>query len=76
VFGINDPGHICNEYLVLLAKSGMTGSSFSHGQWICSTLLTTSERLLCMVSARRKRTSDVCGLVRKACVSCVSAFPL
>jgi hypothetical protein len=24
--GINDPGHTCDEYLVLLAKSGMTNS--------------------------------------------------
>jgi hypothetical protein len=24
VTGINDPGHTCNEYLVLFAKSGMT----------------------------------------------------
>jgi hypothetical protein len=24
VFGINDLGHTCDEYLVLLAKSGMT----------------------------------------------------
>jgi hypothetical protein len=24
VCGINDPGHTCDEYLVLLAKSGMT----------------------------------------------------
>jgi hypothetical protein len=23
--GINDPGHTCDEYLVLLVKSGMTG---------------------------------------------------
>jgi hypothetical protein len=24
VCGINDPGHTCDEYLVLLVKSGMT----------------------------------------------------
>jgi hypothetical protein len=24
VYGINDPGHTCDEYLVLLVKSGMT----------------------------------------------------
>jgi hypothetical protein len=29
VYGINDPGHTCDEYLVLLVKSGMTSKNGS-----------------------------------------------
>jgi hypothetical protein len=50
-------------------------SLFSWGQWICSTMLMTSEMLPHTRTARKKRMSGVCELVWEAYVSCVSGFP-
>jgi hypothetical protein len=32
--GINDPGHRCDEYLVLLAKLGMTKVDGGPDKWL------------------------------------------
>jgi hypothetical protein len=50
-------------------------SPFSQGQWICSTLLTASERLPCIGTTYKKCMGGVCGLAQEAYMSCVSGFP-
>jgi hypothetical protein len=51
-------------------------SPSSREKWACSTLSMTRERLPRMGTTRRKRTSDICGLVWEAYMACWSGFPL
>jgi hypothetical protein len=39
VCGINDPGHTCDEYLVLLAKSGMTPFDYIKSESFITSLV-------------------------------------
>jgi hypothetical protein len=52
------------------------GALFLRSSRVRPMLMMACKRLPCTWIARRKRTCGVCGLARKAYVSCVSGFPL
>jgi hypothetical protein len=54
---------------------GGVGSTFSHEQWICPTMLGQCERLPRARTVREKHTSGVQGPAQESYVVCVSGFP-
>jgi hypothetical protein len=54
----------------------VSGAIFLRSSRVRQILLMASKRLSRMWTVRRKRTCGICGLVRKAYMSCISSFPL